>query len=58
MIENIPLQRLFKLKDGRVFKKGERPRKRYKCEEVASKRFYLFSPVYEMEVIVDLIGNP
>lgn len=53
MIENIPPQSMFKLKDGRVFKKGERLRKRYKCEEVASKRFYLFSPVFEVEVIME-----
>ena len=51
MVEQIPLQTLFKLKDGRVFKKGDRLRKRYKCEEIATKRFFLFSPVYEVEVV-------
>lgn len=51
MIEAVPPSSLFKLKDGRVFKKGERLRKRYRCEEVFTKRFFLFSPVYEVEVI-------
>lgn len=43
MIEAVAVSNLFKLKDGRVFKKGERLRKRYKCEEIATKRFFLFS---------------
>ena len=51
MIEAVAVSNLFKLKDGRVFKKGERLRKRYKCEEIATKRFFLFSPVYEVEVV-------
>ena len=51
MIEAVAVSSLFKLKDGRVFKKGERLRKRYKCEEIATKRFFLFSPVYEVEVV-------
>ncbi len=51
LVEEIPAQSLFKLKDGRVFKKGERLRKRYRCEEVGSKKVYLFSPVYEVEMV-------
>ena len=51
MIEDIPHHTLFATKDGRVFKKGEKLRKRYKCEEVSTKRFYLFSPVYEVRVV-------
>lgn len=51
LVEEIPSQNLFKLKDGRVFKKGEKLRKRYRCEEVGSKRVYLFSPVYEVELV-------
>ena len=30
------------------FRKGEKMRKRFKCEEVATKRLYLFSPLYEV----------
>lgn len=51
LIEQIPLHQLFKTKDGRIFRKGEKVRKRYRCEEVATKRMYLFSPVYEVEMI-------
>ncbi|WP_343070995.1 SprT-like domain-containing protein [Chitinophaga qingshengii] len=51
LVEQLPLHQLFKTKDGRIFRKGERIRKRYRCEEVASKRIYLFSPVYEVEPV-------
>jgi len=50
-VESLPEGALFKTHDGRVFKKGEKMRKRFRCTEVATKRVYLFSPVYEVEVI-------
>lgn len=46
-VESIPEGALFKTPDGKIFKKGEKIRKRFKCEEVKTKRIYLFSPVYE-----------
>jgi hypothetical protein len=49
-VEQIPLHQLFRTKDGRIFKKGEKIRKRYRCEEVATSRVYLFSPIYEVEL--------
>ena len=51
LVEEVPANSLFKLKDGRVFKKGDKLRKRFRCEEVGSKKVYLFSPVYEVEVL-------
>ena len=51
LVEQLPAGQLFKTKDGRMFRKGERIRKRFRCEEVPSKRVYLFSPVYEVEVV-------
>lgn len=51
LVEQLPTGQLFKTKDGRVFRKGERIRKRFRCEEVPSKRIYLFSPVYEVELV-------
>lgn len=51
LVEQLPTGQLFKTKDGRVFRKGERIRKRYRCEEVPSKKVYLFSPVYEVELV-------
>ena len=53
LVEEVPHHAIFKLKDGRIFKKGEKLRKRYKCEEVGTKRGYLFSPVYEVELVVN-----
>lgn len=52
MVEEIPEQSLFRLKDGRVFKKGEKLRKRFRGEEVGSGKVYLFSPIYEVELVV------
>jgi len=48
LIEELPAESLFRTSDGRIFRKGIRLRKRFKCEEVATGRLYLFSPVYEV----------
>ena len=53
LIEEILPNQLFRLKDGKVFRKGERLRKRYKCEEVATGKWYLFSPVFEVEILAN-----
>lgn len=50
-VEKLAANATFKLKDGRIFRKVERLRKRYKCIEIATKRVYLFSPVAEVELI-------
>ena len=50
-IESIPEGALFKTHDGRVFRKGEKLRKRFRCEEIGTRKVYLFSPVYEVELI-------
>ena len=54
LVEEISPHGLFKTKDGRVFKKGEKLRKRYRCEEVGTRRVYLFSPVFEVERVTEL----
>lgn len=51
LVEEIPLNALFKIDDGKVFKKGEKQRKRFKCEEIRTGKIYLFSPVYEVELV-------
>jgi len=48
LIEELPPGALFRTKDGRVFQKMEKLRKRFKCVEVRSGKLYLFSPVYEV----------
>lgn len=50
-VEDVPTGNLFQTHDGRVFQKGERIRKRFRCLEVATKRLYLFSPVYEVALL-------
>jgi hypothetical protein len=50
-IEQLPAQSLFKIKGGRIFKKGEKVRKRFKCQELATGKWYLFSALYEAELI-------
>ena len=52
-VETLPHGALFRTHDGRIFKKGEKLRKRFRCEEAGTRRIYLFSPVYEVEVLHD-----
>ncbi|WP_341843203.1 SprT-like domain-containing protein [Chitinophaga caseinilytica] len=51
LVEQLPIGQLFRTKDGRVFSRGEKIRKRIRCEEIETKRVYLFSPVYEVELV-------
>jgi predicted SprT family Zn-dependent metalloprotease len=51
LIEELLEGTLFKVHNGAIFKKGERIRKRFKCVEVATKKLYLFSPVYEVALV-------
>lgn len=49
VIEDIPHNSLFKIPDGRVFRKGEKRRTRYKCLCMSNKKEYLFSPFCQIE---------
>lgn len=51
LLEELPAGALFKIRDGRIFYKDAKLRKRYKCQEQATGVYYLFSPVYEVEKI-------
>lgn len=51
LVEEISLGKMFRTSDGRTFQAGKKLRKRYQCKEVATGRVYLFSPVYEVEMI-------
>jgi len=51
LVEELAKNKLFSTSDGRIFKKGEKLRKRYKCVEVKTGKVYLFSPVYEVESV-------
>lgn len=48
LVEEIKLNELFATKDGRVFRKGEKLRKRFRCTEVKTGLVYLFSAIYEV----------
>jgi SprT protein len=50
-VESLPANALFKTHDGKIFRKGEKIRKRFSCEEIKTRRVYLFSPVYEVEQV-------
>ena len=48
-VEQLPTGQLFRIKGNRIFEKGEKIRKRFKCREVATGKWYLFSPVSEVK---------
>jgi len=50
-IEELPAGTFFKIKDGRIFQKGEKLRKRFKCKEKNTGHVYLFSPIYEVKPV-------
>jgi hypothetical protein len=47
----LPSGSIFKLYNGKEFKKGRRKVKRYECVEMATGRIYLFQPHAEVELI-------
>jgi SprT protein len=52
-VENLPFDALFRLPDGRLFRRKEKLRKRFRCVCMNNNRIYLFSPlaqVYNNEV--------
>ncbi|MFI8605922.1 SprT-like domain-containing protein [Cellulophaga baltica] len=49
----IPIGSIFRIHNGRIFKKGNRKIKRYECSELATGKMYLFQPNAEVELIKD-----
>ncbi|MET0462179.1 MAG: SprT-like domain-containing protein [Chitinophagaceae bacterium] len=49
LVEELPMDAVFRTTDGRIFQKKEKLRKRFRCVEIKTKKVYLFSPVYEVE---------
>ncbi|WP_026839678.1 SprT-like domain-containing protein [Gillisia sp. JM1] len=47
----LPLGGVFRIYNGKVFKKGAKRRKRYECVEMDTGRIYLFQPNAEVELI-------
>lgn len=50
-IFELPFGGVFRIYNGKVFKKGEKRRKRYECVEMETGRIYLFQPNAEVELI-------
>jgi SprT protein len=51
LLEELPERSFFKIKNGRLFTKGNQIRKRFLCQDVSNKKMYLFSPVAEVELV-------
>lgn len=51
LLEEIPDQSYFEWRDGRVFQKQQKLRKRFRCVELETQRLYLFSPLAEVKVL-------
>ena len=51
LLEQLPGGAVFEIKGKRVFIKGEKIRKRIKCREMETGKWYLFSPVYEVKLV-------
>ena len=49
-LEHLPHNAVFLYNGSRVFQKGERVRKRYKCREISTGAIYLFNPLAEVEL--------
>lgn len=47
-LEELPISAVFAIKDGRRFRKGEKLRKRFRCECLDNGNVYLFNPLAEV----------
>lgn len=56
-VEDLSQHSIFKLPTGRVFQRGEKLRKRYKCIELISNRTYLIHPLAEVELVKDSLQS-
>jgi hypothetical protein len=51
LLEELPKGAFFSTNDGRIFKKGEQLRKRFRCVEKDTGLVYLISPLYEVRIM-------
>jgi len=56
-LEYLPANAVFLYNGSRLFQKGERIRKRFKCREVATGAIYLFNPLTEVELFEPASGQ-
>lgn len=48
-IFELPLGATFRIHNGKIFKKGNKRRKRYECIEISTRKVYIFQPNAEVE---------
>ena len=53
LVESIPMNTLFQTKDGRIFRKVEKMRSRYRCIEENTGKIYLVPGLMEVEVVLN-----
>ena len=53
-LESLEEGSIFKLPNGKVFKKGARIRKRYRCIRIDDRRVYLVNPLVKVELVESL----
>ena len=51
VLESLPIGSRFKWRNGKIFEKAAKIRKRYRCIEVKSKRVWFFHPMAEIEKV-------
>jgi hypothetical protein len=52
LVEAIPFQTLFQTKDGRIFRKLDKLRSRFRCVEEKTGKIYLVPGLIEVEVVL------
>lgn len=52
-IFELPVGSVFRIRNGKLFKKGNKRVKRYECMELATGKLYIFQPNAEVELISD-----
>ena len=52
-VYELPHGSVFRIYNGKLFKKGNKRTKRYECLEIATGKIYLFQPNAEVEMITD-----
>ena len=53
-IADLPVGAIFQTEDGRIFKKGNKRRKRFACVEIATGHKYSISPISEVRIVKDV----
>lgn len=56
-LEYLPYKSVFLYNGSKVFQKGERIRKRFRCIEISTGTVYLFNPLTEVELFEELADN-